>query len=77
MTGTTLFTVSRLISKWGRLGLILPRREAVLMLDPERLERLSAIQQPLDEGVFSLTARTQAELSSLSSGISRRVSSLC
>lgn len=77
MTGTTLFTVSRLISKWGRLGLILPRREAVLMLDPERLERLSAFHQSLDEDVFSLAARTQVGLSSITSGMSRRVSSLC
>ncbi len=77
MTGTTLFTVSRLISKWGRLGLILPRREAVLMLDLERLDRLSAIQQPLHEDVFSRAGRTQVELSSATESMSRRVSSLC
>ena len=29
MTGTTLFTVSRLLSAWGALGLVRPRREAV------------------------------------------------
>jgi CRP-like cAMP-binding protein len=44
MTGTTLFTVSRLISKWGELGLVLPRREAVLMLDAKRLDRLSGLE---------------------------------
>ena len=42
MTGTTLFTVSRTISKWGDLGLVLPRREAVLVLDRERLEIVSS-----------------------------------
>lgn len=44
MTGTTLFTVSRLISKWGELGLVVPRREAVLILDAERLHRISEIE---------------------------------
>ena len=45
MTGTTLFTVSRLISKWGELGLILPRREAILILDTERLDLISSMDQ--------------------------------
>jgi CRP-like cAMP-binding protein len=36
MSGTTLFAVSRLISRWSELGLLLPRREAVLIRDPER-----------------------------------------
>jgi CRP-like cAMP-binding protein len=47
MTGTTLFTVSRLISKWGELGLVSPRREAVLMLDAKRLDRLSGLETDL------------------------------
>jgi CRP-like cAMP-binding protein len=38
MTGTTLFTISRLISKWGELGFILPRREALIVSDVHRLE---------------------------------------
>lgn len=37
LTGTTVFTISRLISKWSEQGLLLPRREAVLILDPVRL----------------------------------------
>lgn len=37
MTGTTLFTISRILSKWGEEGFILPRREAVLVRDPRRL----------------------------------------
>jgi CRP-like cAMP-binding protein len=40
MTGTTLFTISRLLSKWGEEGFVLPRREAVLIRDPQRLMNL-------------------------------------
>jgi hypothetical protein len=38
MTGTTLFTISRLISKWSELGFVLPRREALIVRDARRLE---------------------------------------
>jgi CRP-like cAMP-binding protein len=37
MTGTTLFSVSRQLSKWGEEGIVLPRREAVVVLDARRL----------------------------------------
>jgi CRP-like cAMP-binding protein len=37
LTGTTLFTISRLMSKWAEHGLVQPRREAVLVRDPQRL----------------------------------------
>jgi CRP-like cAMP-binding protein len=40
MTGTTLFTISRLLSRWGEEGFVLPRREAVLIRDPQRLMNL-------------------------------------
>jgi CRP-like cAMP-binding protein len=40
MIGTTIFTVSRLVSKWEERGLVVPRREALLMLSPERLDYL-------------------------------------
>jgi len=40
MTGTTLFTISRLLSKWGEEGFVLPRREAVVIRDPKRLMQL-------------------------------------
>jgi CRP-like cAMP-binding protein len=36
-TGTTLFTISRILSKWGEEGFVLPRREAVIVLDAKRL----------------------------------------
>ena len=38
LTGTTLFTISRILSKWADLGVVTPRREAVLVRDLERLE---------------------------------------
>ncbi len=38
LTGTTLFTISRILSKWADVGVVTPRREAVLVRDLERLE---------------------------------------
>ena len=37
MTGTTLFTVSRLLSAWEARGMVRPRREAVTICDVESL----------------------------------------
>ena len=37
MTGTTLFTISRILSKWGEEGFVLPRRESVVVRDAQRL----------------------------------------
>jgi CRP-like cAMP-binding protein len=42
MTGTTLFTISRLLSRWAEEGFVLPRREAVVVLDPQGLVKVSA-----------------------------------
>ncbi len=39
MTGTTLFTTSRLLSQWGERGLVLPRRESVVVRDFFGLEQ--------------------------------------
>jgi CRP-like cAMP-binding protein len=41
MTGTTLFTASRVLSKWGQMGFVQPRRESVLVCDRNRLELVS------------------------------------
>jgi CRP-like cAMP-binding protein len=41
MTGTTLFTTSRLLSKWGEMGFVQPRRESVVVRDACRLELVS------------------------------------
>lgn len=38
LTGTTLFTVSRLMSKWESDGLLLTSRGSVTIVDPEALE---------------------------------------
>jgi CRP-like cAMP-binding protein len=38
MTGTTLFTISRILSQWSRENFVSSRRESVLLRDPERLE---------------------------------------
>ena len=41
MTGTTLFTISRILSKWAERGFIIARRESILIGDPKRLELVS------------------------------------
>ena len=41
MTGTTLFTVSRLLCLWKSLGIVSVRREVVLVRNLEALEQLS------------------------------------
>jgi CRP-like cAMP-binding protein len=40
MTGTTLFTISRILSRWAGFGFIVPRREGVVISDPDRLRCL-------------------------------------
>jgi CRP-like cAMP-binding protein len=41
MTGTTLFTTSRVLSRWGEMGFVQPRRESVLVRDRNRLALVS------------------------------------
>jgi CRP-like cAMP-binding protein len=48
MTGTTLFTISRILSKWRDMGLVLPRREAVVVVDPTRLEETGEESSTVD-----------------------------
>ena len=38
MTGTTLFTISRILSQWSRENVVTSRRESVLVRDPRWLE---------------------------------------
>jgi CRP-like cAMP-binding protein len=40
MTGTTLFTISRILSGWAEKGYVQPRRQGVVINDPKRLESL-------------------------------------
>lgn len=39
LTGTTLFSVSRLMSRWNELGIVIPRREGFVVRDPDRLQQ--------------------------------------
>jgi hypothetical protein len=41
MTGTTLFTVSRLFSAWETRGFLKPRREAVTISDVQALRAIA------------------------------------
>jgi CRP-like cAMP-binding protein len=41
MTGTTLFTISRVLSKWAEKGFIIPGRESVIVGDPAGLQSVS------------------------------------
>jgi CRP-like cAMP-binding protein len=41
MTGTTLFTISRVLSKWAEQGLVVPLREGVVVNDPGKLESVN------------------------------------
>jgi CRP-like cAMP-binding protein len=43
MTGTTLFTVSRLLSAWEARGMVRPRREAVTICDVPSLRAMSIL----------------------------------
>jgi len=41
MTGTTLFTISRILSSWADKGFVVPRREAILISNPQGLESVA------------------------------------
>ena len=45
MTGTTLFTVSRLLAAWEARGILRPGREAVTVNDVQSLRDLSSLQE--------------------------------
>jgi CRP-like cAMP-binding protein len=40
MTGTTLFTISRVLSAWAEKGFVEPRRQGVVISDPKKLETI-------------------------------------
>jgi CRP-like cAMP-binding protein len=46
MTGTTLFTVSRLLSTWESCGIVRPRREAVAICDLRSLRAIAEEKRP-------------------------------
>jgi CRP-like cAMP-binding protein len=43
MTGTTHFTISRILSRWAAFGFIVARREGVVISDPDRLRCLDSV----------------------------------
>jgi CRP-like cAMP-binding protein len=45
MTGTTLFTISRTLSKWANFGFIAPRREGVVIVDLKRLRQHAGLDE--------------------------------
>lgn len=42
MTGTTLFTISRILSRWAEQGFVVPRREAILISNLKGLESIGS-----------------------------------
>jgi len=46
MTGTTLFTVSRLLSAWEARGVVKPRRKAVAICDVQSLRAIAEEEEP-------------------------------
>lgn len=56
MIGTTLFTVSRILSKWADQGFIAPRREGVIILDSGKL-LLAGVDSPQMPDRFSTLAQ--------------------
>jgi CRP/FNR family transcriptional regulator, nitrogen oxide reductase regulator len=57
LTGTTLFTVSRLLSQWDGLGIVEARRESVMVMDLPALVELSHQGEP---ELISLRTRSTA-----------------
>ena len=43
MTGTTLHTVSRLLSAWEKAAIVKSARKRVVVTDPQRLQALSEV----------------------------------
>jgi len=50
MTGTTLYTVSRILSRWEQAGLVKSRRERVLITRPEGLVNVAEDTSPAKVG---------------------------
>jgi len=44
LTGTTIFTVSRLLTQWKKQGIVSPGREIIMVRDPAALAELSKME---------------------------------
>ncbi len=51
MTGLTVFTISRALAKWARSGLVIPRREAILVKDLVRFRGALQSEVRADEQI--------------------------
>jgi CRP-like cAMP-binding protein len=69
MVGTTLFTVSRIVTKWGDLGLLLPGRGTLSLIRPKDLNALALTPQAEREITISdppqFPPRTQPSIGGL------------
>lgn len=61
MAGATVFSISRMLSRWSEQGLILRAREAVIVCNPRRLEMMHGITAVNSSGIISLHARDAAQ----------------
>lgn len=52
MTGLTVFTISRALARWARLGLVVPRREAILVKDLASFR--TALKSDAGEGTLAV-----------------------
>ncbi|HEX9186054.1 MAG TPA: Crp/Fnr family transcriptional regulator [Vicinamibacteria bacterium] len=57
MTGTTLFTVSRILSEWEARGVVRPRREGVVVDDTEGLVSIAEAGEALRSGASGAGSR--------------------
>ena len=55
MSGTTLYTVSRILSQWERMGLLEAGRERLVILNPHGLVQIAEDLPPYGEGEGSRT----------------------
>ena len=61
MTGTTVFTISRLLSAWSCEGFLETRREAVIVTDRKRLESAIEFKMPERRRTVPNPSNTEAE----------------
>ncbi|HEV2357544.1 MAG TPA: Crp/Fnr family transcriptional regulator [bacterium] len=50
LTGTTLYTASRIVSRWEELGVVEAGRERLLIVQPERLDAIADNRSPAGSG---------------------------
>jgi CRP-like cAMP-binding protein len=59
LIGTNLFTTSRILSKWNEIGVVLTRREAVVVRDLKRLQTQAEAADPT-EGILGAASRQRS-----------------